>query len=533
VILLALAVYLGQGVGVVAQGVEQYRGNLFSDQYPYVVLAQFLMDEPFSTEWDDVGERPWVVLPVALKVDRIGQSIVHGTFAVTAGRDALDLFFPCVLLGPGLMVPAVFLLGPQCGLPRRWTTWAALAAGMSPGVEYLVSRCFLSHALCLATLVAFLAAVIRLARGGGWRTLPCAIATSVVGGSVYTEFAPLFAGCATAALVVGVLRGHIAWGRGATILAVLVLAQSLNPAALVGAVRVWHRGTSHGAVMKTNYRVSVWLSAVWLNFGKAYQTGQRRDPVAGAYVVGVTGGAVLGALVLAGRGIRSRRRLLPAVACAALVVPPAILELAHPESDYVIGKLVLTLAPVLVVFLACGLHALSRVPVLRGRSVPVLAGLLLAFFAVQSGLEQRGQVRGGVDVGVANTWNEPGLQQVCAALRTQERADVVIAIDGDGGGSLPATVTSAICYHGRPHRIRLARPQRVWMWELDIIPASKLRAPADLPAGTLVVTRDSTHALLNCSHEVVVRNGTYQLVRLSEPGTIRTESLLVSRNPSH
>jgi hypothetical protein len=225
--------------------------------------------------------------------------------------------------------------------------------------------------------------------------------------------------------------------------------------------------------------------------------------------------------------------LLPGVACAALVVPPAVLELTHPESDYVIGKLVLTLAPVLVVFLACGLHALSRVRALRGRPVPVLAGLLLAFLAVQSGLEQRAQVRGGADVCLAHVWNEPGLQQVCEALRVQERAEVVIAIDGDGGGIFPATATSAICYHGRFHHIRLANPQRVWIWDLDTLPPTQLKAPTDLPAGTLVVSRDNAHLLKSGSHEVVVKNSAYQLVRLTEPGTVRTDSLLVNRNPGH
>ena len=213
VVLIAVMVFLGQGAGVVVKGVQHYRGCLESDQFQYVVLAQYLTDEPFSTGWQDLGDRPWLVPPLALKSDRIGQSVVHGFFAATAGRDALDLFYPTQLLGPGLMVLAVYLLGAQCGLSRRWTCWAAVAAALAPGTEFLVTNCFLSHGLCMPALVAFLAGVIRLARGGGWRPVAGVVATFALGVAVSTEFAPLFVGTAGAALAAGLARRHITVAR--------------------------------------------------------------------------------------------------------------------------------------------------------------------------------------------------------------------------------------------------------------------------------------------------------------------------------
>jgi hypothetical protein len=522
VVCFALAVYLGQGVAVVTNGVERYRGNLHTDQYHYIVLAQFLMEEPFSTGWENLGERPWLVLPLLLKNDRIGQSVVNGFFAVTAGRDALELFFPTLLLGPALMVPAMFLLGPHCGLSRRWTTWAALTAGAAPGVAHLVTVCYFSHAMCLPALVAFLAAVIRLSRGGGWSALPCAGATLVLGFSVYTEFAPLFAGTAAVALSAGLLRRHISVARVAGVGTALVLACALNPAAVVSAKNVWERSARGSATMRTHCRTSAWVATIWLHGEKAILTGGRVDmTVAHVFFYGITGAAACGGLVLTVRAVRSGRRLLPALACPALLVPPVALRLMRPEAEYVIGKLVVTLTPVAVLFLARGLNALSRSkPPLRCAAT-VVGALVFALLAVQSGLDQRSLQRGGNDVGPARVWNDPQLQEMCSVLRAHEPTTVVIALENDGGGGFPATATSALCYHGRHHRMRLAAPQRAWFWDLATVPTPQLTHLTDLPPGTLLVTRPGPHPFSSASDTVVVTSGSYQLVRLSEPGTVR------------
>ena len=74
-------------------------------------------------------ERPWLVQPVSLKEDRLGQSVLHSFFAVTARRDAFDLFFPTQLLGAALLCPAMLLLAAQFRLSHRVALWAALSLG--------------------------------------------------------------------------------------------------------------------------------------------------------------------------------------------------------------------------------------------------------------------------------------------------------------------------------------------------------------------------------------------------------------------
>jgi hypothetical protein len=529
IILFALLAYLGQGVGVAARGVERYHGNLHSDQYHYILLAQFLMDEPFSLDWNQLGERPWLVMGLVFKGDRIGQSVLHGLLAATAGRDAIDLFFPTVLLGPSLMVPAVFLLGPQCGLSRRWTTWAALAAAAAPGVEFLVTCCFLSHALCLSPLVAFLAGVIRLARGGRvWRALPGTAAALVVGVAVYTEFAPLFAGVAAVALTAGLVYKYVTLKRAAAVSAALVLAGALNPAAVASAGAVFAHRAQHSE-MRTHCRTSVWLALYWLHYEKATLTGGRVDhTVAHLFFYGATAAAAMGALVLAIRGVRADRRLAPALGSVALVGPPVALWVVRPGSEYVIAKLVLTLAPLAMVFLACGFRALARTRVPGPAAARTAAVLVFAVLVMQSGLEQRSRMRGGNDVGPAALWNDPRFREVCDALVAQPRADVVIAIGADGTEDLPSPVSGAICYFARHHRIRLAAPLRVWQFPLDRFPAPQLAQTGDLAPGTLLITRDNPRKFTSAAFVPVVTNSAYQLVRLTEPGTVRTDARLAS-----
>ena len=523
IVALTLTVYLGQGAGVLIRGVESYRGDLQSDQYPYVVLAQFLIDEPFSTDWSDLTDRAWLVLPLGLKPDRLGQSVVHGLIAVSAGHNALDTFYPTLLLGPGLMVPAVFLLGTQSGLSRFWTTWAALAAGLAPGVEVLVSLCYLSHSLGDTALVAFLASVIRLARAGGAFTLIGALATFVLGFSVYTEFAPLFVGVAGAALTAGVVRRHLHLLRAAGLATALVLSLALNPAAVIGAKSVWERGTSAGATMTTGHRTSVWVSAVWLNLDKAGAMKQRpARTYSHAFVYGSTTAALLGAVALVTRALRSRRRLLPALACVSLLLPPLALWIKSPEAAYATGKLILTLAPVLVVFIASGAFALERLrPTLWSRgAVRALAAGVVLILAVQSGMEQWNWLRGGHDVGLARMWNEPDLQDLCTVLNRQDHADVVIALTSENGNPSAAVACGAVCYSARNQRIRLAFPLAVCGVDLLAYPTVPRAQVEDLSAGTLVVTRRG-FTPPGKSWEVVFENGSYLVIRIVAPAVIR------------
>src|SRR5271165_4023027 len=60
------------GVVPVRQGLDWYYGKGHFDQINYVLLAEFLKEEPYGTGEEDIGLRPWLVRPVGFQ-DTTGQ----------------------------------------------------------------------------------------------------------------------------------------------------------------------------------------------------------------------------------------------------------------------------------------------------------------------------------------------------------------------------------------------------------------------------------------------------------------------------
>jgi hypothetical protein len=533
VAMLMLAIGSVLSIGVWVQGIERYRGNLLSDQYMYVVLAQFLMDEPYSTDCSAAREHPWLAHAIVLKEDRLGQSVLHGFFAVTADRDAFDLFFPTQLLGPVLLCPAVLLLAKQFRLSRRVALWTATAAALAPGTELLQSFCYLSQALCVPAMVAFLAAVIRLSRGGSYGPLPYAAVAFGLGLAVYTEFTPLMCGSGAAALGVGWLGRWISLRRSVAVLAALLVAACANPAVAFIATKVYARGTTVGTRMTLPSSAQAWATGLWVNsddamlhvFGKGFS-----GPAAIALSCFLA--SAVGWVVLAARVIR-RPSLCPAAAAiGSLFIPPAILWAARPDSVYMIAKLIWTLTPFCVVFLACAYQEFGFAQRWQARRIFASAicwGLVL-IFVYQDFIEQRNYLGSNKSrTEPAGIWNGSDLQRVCGELHRHPRAEVVVALDAE---PKPDIASGAMCFYGRHHRIRLLAPDLIWGVKLQEIPGY---GPPDLGAvepGVLIVQRVQTPRLTGTKVEVLAQFGQYELlcVRESQEVRARDHSPLAQRN---
>jgi len=123
------------------QGLEWYYGKGYDDQLNYVLLAEFLKEEPYSTSPQDIGLRPWLVRPVGfriseeqlgkssgpgvevigLKKERIGQSVITAEISVWSGTNgkgsyAATVIFFLTLLAICLYVSLRYWLGPPAGL---------------------------------------------------------------------------------------------------------------------------------------------------------------------------------------------------------------------------------------------------------------------------------------------------------------------------------------------------------------------------------------------------------------------------------
>jgi hypothetical protein len=498
---LSAGVYLVQSAGVLAYGVEQFRGNLVTDQLQYVMLARFLTDEPFSTGWADIGGRAWLVLPVALKGDRLGQSVLHGFFATTAGTDPLNLFFPTIALGAALLVPAVRMLAPTVGLFGRRAQAAAVAVALAPGGTSVLADCYLSHALFVPALVAFVAAVARVGRRPGaavWAAVALAL-----GLAVYTEFVPLMAGAGGVALALR-WRSGVTSGRAVVRIAALLMVVAVaNPAVLKTADAIATRGV--GKAIDPNL---TWLQIpahVWLDRLRA--TANPSLPTLAARVAFVGGcfAVAVGGWCLAAGRARRFARLRPGVAATiALLLPP--LALVPLDARYAVYKLLLTATPVFVL----GLVLWART---RRRAAVVAA--VIGVLAVVSVTQHVGRVS-LANKAARDAWNGPDAAAIVAFLRAGPPTDVLIAL-GDAPDA-PA-IAIAVMYHGRHHRFRIASPPTMWVEPLARFPTPQLVAGNELPQPGAVLVADANSPLLaNVGGEVVARTDRVVVVRVGPAG---------------
>jgi hypothetical protein len=115
------------GLVPIRQGLEWYYGKGHFDQINYVLLAEFLKEEPYRTKERDIGLRPWLVRPVGfkddeqtlgtsrepglektdLKKERIGQSILTAEISVWSGTDAKSAFAATVIFVVTLLAISV------------------------------------------------------------------------------------------------------------------------------------------------------------------------------------------------------------------------------------------------------------------------------------------------------------------------------------------------------------------------------------------------------------------------------------------
>ena len=89
VVLLTITVH---SVVPVQQGIDTYYGKAGIDQINYVFLAEFLKEEPYKTDFQDVGLRPWLLMGLTFKNQRIGQSVITAEISVLSFTNAKSAY---------------------------------------------------------------------------------------------------------------------------------------------------------------------------------------------------------------------------------------------------------------------------------------------------------------------------------------------------------------------------------------------------------------------------------------------------------
>ena len=162
--LLFATVFAFQGAPLFSAGPENYYGSAHTDQVNYVLLAEFLVDEPFKTPLSDVGLHPWMAKAIHLKIFRLGQSVANGYLGVTSLADAKRAYGTLSIFMVGIGALSVFILARVVSVPRTLAFLIGIWWGLLPAITKMHLDGFFSQA-CVLFVFPALAAVFYVRRG--------------------------------------------------------------------------------------------------------------------------------------------------------------------------------------------------------------------------------------------------------------------------------------------------------------------------------------------------------------------------------
>jgi hypothetical protein len=149
------------GVVPIQQGLEWYAGKGYPDYFNYVQLAEFLKEEPYSTNEQDIGLHPWLLNPATgLKKERIGQSIITAEISTWSGTDGKGGYPATVIFFITVLAICVYIFLRETGLDHFMAGFGALLAALLPGVTRLSLDGFLSQTSILF-IFPFFASLLR------------------------------------------------------------------------------------------------------------------------------------------------------------------------------------------------------------------------------------------------------------------------------------------------------------------------------------------------------------------------------------
>jgi hypothetical protein len=373
-----------QGTSIAALGSDRYIGNGTIDQVNYVLTAQFLVEERFSTEVSQIGLHPWLYKAIDAKRERLTQCVVLGAESVVAGTDCQRAWAASACFFVALLAMASAGLVRVLGaLPAVCSAGVGLWAASTPAVATILLQGFYSQ-LCTLWVFPALLAICRPSAMPRRAQVVCAapVLAFLIGG--YTEFAPIGIGMVTLLLAIG---PGAWWQKALTPAVVLALSAVLLGGYLPFMSDFFMRQLNSAANPE---HLAAWASdsGTWRGYGRNFFAITPELDSAGGVVLAI-------AIAVAAIATVGRRRpwlwtslLTPAAAAAYLWLQPKL-------PVYAAYKLGLGLAPVSVGVAAMGFNVvLRRVSVFSTRAV---AGVILTLVFVGSASATWRQHRGVID----------------------------------------------------------------------------------------------------------------------------------------
>jgi hypothetical protein len=442
------------GLVPIRQGLEWYYGKGHFDQINYVLLAEFLKEEPYSTSENEIGLRPWLVAPVGfhdpkgplspgaglrmtgLKKERIGQSILTAEISVWSGTDAKGGYAATVIFFLTLLAICLYVFLRETGINRFMAGSGALMGAFLPVVTQLSLDGFLSQTSILFVFPFFASLLRHEELSARSFTLLFSLTLAYLI-AAYTEIAPL--GLCSFFLGVIFVRQDKMRPKRLMLMSAILLIALMNLGYLGNLIEF----------LAYQYRLAAGAASLWNNVAPNVLTLRGwSELIFGA--VGSTrfasffdsGVILLGLLLLTGAALLSRRDKL---ILAVILIPPILLILSlvarTPPSYYPIAKITLTILPFItgLVFVALSKVAANNQQRPVGMLMKLLCGVLVAAAAAGSGRYYFEVLK---DEGLLRIFREPRFLEVCRALNELKNKRVFVF-------ETHPLVTAWLCYHAR------------------------------------------------------------------------------------
>ena len=424
------------GIVPIQQGLKSYYGKGFPDQLNYVVVAEFLKDEPYRTSEQDVGLRPWLLKTATiLKKWRIGQSIITAEISVWSMTDAKGGYAGTVIFFLALLAICVYVLLRETGIDRFMAGAGALLAALLPAVTRLSLNGFLSQISILFVFPFFASLLRHQDLSARSFTLFFSLTLAYVV-AAYSEIAPI--GLCTLFFGVMFVRHDRFRAKRLTLMSAILLIALVNPYYLRNFIEFLSQQYYMAANARSldNLAPNVLTLRGWSELIFGAITTAPLDLFFDYCVI------LLGLLAIAGAIFLSRRDKL----IFGVILLPGILAILYlatrtPLSYYPIAKITLTILPFVI---GLAFVALFRVAANnQNRPIGVLKKLLctiiVAAAAAGSGRYYSEVLNNG---GLLRIFREPRFLNVCRELEEIKNKRVLI-FENDG------LLTPWLCYYAR------------------------------------------------------------------------------------
>jgi hypothetical protein len=491
VILLTISFH---GIVPSEQGLDSYYGKGHFDQTNYVLLAEFLKEEPYGTGEHQIGLRPWLVGPVGsddtteplgaasrggletigLKNERIGQSIVTAETSVWSGTNSKGGYAATVIFFLTVLAICLYAFLREGGINRFMAGSGAVLAACLPVITRLSLDGFLSQTGILFVFPFF----ASLLRHENLRARSFVVFFSLTVAylvAVYSEIAPL--GFCTLILGVMVVRRDSLRSKRLMLMSAILLIAIANPYYLYNLIRF----------LAYQYNLAASAPSVWDNLVPNVLTlagwseiifGATANPRFAVFfdccVLLLSGLFVAGILTLARRDkLIFSTILLPVVA---IIV---YLTTRTPYPYYPIAKMTLTVVPFLIGLVFAPLSGISARQ--SHRPVRVLMSLLSASIVAATAT---GSVRYYSAVlnneGLLTIFRGSKFLDVCRGLETIKNRRVFIF-------ETHPLLAAWLCYHARHNEVYF---DGQWISDSTIPAHLAFSIVPDLADVDLVATRD-------------------------------------------